>query len=138
MNTLTAHTPRKISAKEARQLLLSGSAPILRDVLRLATGELFDENDPSKGYTDVDQKARATVLNAIIPMMQQAGDVQTLNAKSAQDIIGLLAAGKCSIQEALELMRLVQMQFEMTELKELSDKLDSLPSASDNPLSNVG
>ena len=107
-------------------MVLSGSMPIIRELLRKATGELFDERDPAKGFTGYDLKARDMVISIITPMLQSAGEIQALNAASASEVIQLLKEGKVSFQEAKELMSIVQMQFEMDELRDLANRLDGL------------
>jgi hypothetical protein len=116
--------PKALTAKEARQFVLSASPPILRDLLAKATG-LEDEARPGH-YYNVDIKARSAVLDIITPMMQDAGDLQKLNAENMGEVLALLKEGIVTISEAKELMQILSTKAEMEEIKDLSEKLAEL------------
>lgn len=96
-----------MNAKEARKLLLSGAAPLLRELLREATGELRKDG---QGYFSIDKKSREVVLAAILPMIQAAGDAQKMEASTTADIIALLKDGAITIQDAKELMGILAVK----------------------------
>ncbi len=116
---------RQMNAKEARQLILSGSSILINDLLVLATGDSNPDTENGRRI-NVDQKARDAVLNAIIPMLQQAGDVQKVEAESTHDVISLLKDGTVSFAEAKQLMDMLSTKSEIDDLKKLLEKMDEL------------
>ncbi len=115
----------RLNAKEARALILSGSRLVIKDLLTLATGQP-NPDVPEGRRIGVDDKARKMVMNAIIPMLQQAGDVQKVEAESTQDVIGLLKEGVVTFVEAKELMQMLSTKSEIDDLKKLLEKMNDL------------
>jgi len=114
---------KTMNAKEARRFLLSGSAPILRELLREATGMPHDEGD---GYYGINKDSRKVVLDAIIPMLQSAGDIQKIEAECAQDVIGLIKEGLITFTEARDLMQMLSTKSDIEDMKTLLDKMEAL------------
>ena len=110
-------------AKEARAQLLSGSGPIIKSLLRDATGERNEENG---GYYNVDKQARKIVLDAIIPMLQAAGDTQKIEASTAADVVRLLGEGLLTFIEARELMNMLSTKSDIEDMKLLLEKMEAL------------
>jgi len=117
--------PRMVNAKEVRAMLLSGCTPIIEDVLKLATGDK-NKSDPSSPNSNVNDNARKIVMDAIIPMLQSAGDIQKLRATSTGDIFKMLKDEKITISEADHLMSMLHKDFEMNSLPELMERFESL------------
>lgn len=119
---------KKLTAREAREMLLSGCAPIIEDLIICATGKK-QKDHPERKRVNVDSKARETVMDAIIPMIQQAGDVQRIRATSTADVLKLIRRGKVTIQEAKELMLIMATDFEVTEIPKMMERIEEITSA---------
>ena len=115
----------RMNAKEARARLLSGSSILINDMLVLATGSPNPEveNGPR---INVDPKARVAVFDAIIPMIQQAGDIQKVEAESTQDVIGLIKDGLVTFTEARDLMQMLSTKSDIEDMKVLLEKMGAL------------
>jgi hypothetical protein len=116
-----------MNASEMRHLLLTNSKDVILQIVANAKGEDGPLGKEAWGkYAEASQKK---IWDAVIPMLQQAGDLQKVTASNHSGIIQCLKDGVISIKDAKELMGIVQMQFEMTELAELAAKLDASQSA---------
>ena len=114
----------KVTAKEARSMLLSKCSPIINDLLLLATGE-SQPNHPDRKNLNVDEGARQQVLDIIAPMMVQAGDTQKIEAGTTAQIINMLSEGNITIQEAKSLMEVINVQTNIESMKELVAKMNT-------------
>lgn len=106
-------------------MLLSKCAPIIEDLMLLATGE-EQEGDKEGRRINVDKDARKVVIDAIIPMMRSAGDAQKIEAGTTHDVITCLKEGKITFLEAKQLMDMLSIKSDMDDVKKLLEAVNQL------------
>ena len=82
--------------------------------------------DDSEEHRTESIKAQNRIFDALVPMLQSAGDVQRIRAGSTGDIFNLLKRGKITVAEAERLMSMLHKDFEMTALPELMAQFEEL------------
>ncbi len=126
MTTNTAEN--KLTAKEARALLLSGCKPMITDLLAMANGD--ENNEFPERRVNVNIKAREIVLAIIAPMMQAESDMGMVLAESTHDVISLLKSGTISIQDAKDLMNMLSVKSDIDDVKKLIARMDAMENGS--------
>ena len=96
---------------------------MITDLLAMANGEANDESGGRR--LNVDKDARKIVMDAIIPMLQAAGDTQKIEAGTTAQIINMLSEGAITIQEAKSLMEVINVQTNIESMKELVAKMNT-------------
>ena len=99
------------NAKEMRKQFLSQASGIVGTVLAKARGEPV--------HTDIDNAAQISIFNAVVPMLQAAGDTQKIEAESTGSIIECLKQGTLTFTEAKELMQMLSVQSDIEDIKKL-------------------
>lgn len=90
------------SPKELKNLLLSEAEEVIRSVVSAAK----DGSEVNPGYDPIAQRL---VWDAVIPMIQNLSEKDKLIAKNTDDILQLLADGDITVQEAKDLVFMVNM-----------------------------
>ena len=80
-------------------------------------------------FVSTDNAARKESWDTLKQMMLGVQEAEKITCGTHSEIIQCLKEGVISIKDAKELMSIVQMQFEMTELAELAAKLDEVQKA---------
>ncbi len=80
-------------------------------------------------FKSTDNAARKESWDTLKQMMLGVQEAEKITCGTHSEIIQCLKDGVISIKDAKELMSIVQMQFEMTELAELAAKLDTAQAA---------
>lgn len=64
-------------------------------------------------------EARQGMFSTLQTMLQQAGDLQKLNAQSTKGVIDALSAGKITINDALKMMELLDKQANIEKVNDI-------------------
>ena len=107
----------------------------LRDIVIGNMPELADNyfaillNRREAAYISAEKQAKIiSAFESILPRIPlERPDESPVTSK---DVLRLIGEGKVTISEAERLMRIVQMEFEMTEVRELMARLEELESKS--------
>jgi len=108
-------------AMEVRLLLLEAVEPIIKHKGALARGEESPLKDLLIGKNEMKE-----IWEAVIPMLQKVEDTSKIEAETIADVMHGLREGNISPAQANNLMAMVEKAFEMTELKNMSEKLDAM------------
>jgi hypothetical protein len=73
-----------------------------------------------------DATARSEVWSLLRDILVNADDLKKVSASNTKSVLRLLRRGKITIDEAERLMRIMQTDFEVTELPALLEKFESL------------
>jgi hypothetical protein len=100
------------------------SATLLRQKLTDEAEFVIDQyiaraKDMSLEHKTDSINAQREIWTAIIPILQQAGDIKKLEAKNSADVIKLVGTGKITVAEAKDLMLLFHQQMEIEEVPKL-------------------
>ena len=95
---------RHATATEARAELMKAAPALVRHRACQALG-LDSDINPGR----CNQDAQQAMWDALVPMMHKAGDLVHMNAQSTKDVTAALAAGKITVQEAIQLINLVKV-----------------------------
>lgn len=107
------------------------NAKSLRNKLFSELGEfLIDEyTSVIKGEGDFSSnsvKAREDVFDILKEVILKESDTKKIIATSTESVLKLLRRGKITLEEAERLMKIMQTDFEITELPKLLEKFESL------------
>ena len=112
-----------MNAKELRKILLEESADIVREKVAQAKGI-----SGPLGHTSHtgQKKEQEKIWEVLVPIIQQAGDAQRIEAESVHDVIGLLKDGAITFTEARQLMDMLSTKSDIEDMKELLKKMEVL------------
>ena len=114
------------TAAEVRAVLLDAAADIITYKVAMASGQEVPDSIDGRYF---DKEEQQHVWAAIVPMMQQAGDLQKTQAESTQEVIKALSAGKITVNDALKLMDILDKQANIEKVNELYNMAEQLKSA---------
>ena len=101
-----------------RRQLLASSSQVIDEVIARGTGKPRDHR--------IEDKDLNRVWDAVVPILQQAGDYRKIEASSCADVIKALASGKVTVDESLKLMTMLRTQLEAEVLPALEAKLAAM------------
>lgn len=107
----------EITAARIRKSFLPQAEQILNQYVDLA----LDNSPENKTLSD---KAKEKIFDALVPVIQQAGDMRAIDASNTADILALLSKGQITLAEAKDLMHIISTKFEIDDLTSLMDKLE--------------
>ena len=81
---------------------------------------------PSKGISKTQQMAIDTLWPTIHTVAIKAQDREAIEAKTSQDIVGLLSKGKVSITEAKDLMSMLRDKSDIDDIRDLMARIEEL------------
>lgn len=96
------------------------SAP---DIVDLLHGLITNS---SKGIAKTQQMAIDTLWPTIHAVAIKAQDREAIEAKTSQDIVGLLSKGKVSITEAKDLMSMLRDKSDIDDVRDLMARIEEL------------
>jgi hypothetical protein len=115
-----------MTPKDLRQFLLTHGQPILAQYINAATGaKMFDPKQDEKARDKIFDILKELILNAPDLLSPQVGLNLTDGDISARvdNVLSAVANGDIAPSEAKQLMELLNAGFELTEIKDLTDKL---------------
>lgn len=84
-------------------------------VLNHKTRRIYGSNDENR------------IINAFEKIIHQLPLVnRDIKAETVNDVVDLIGKGKLTLSEAKELMGILQIKFEITELKDIEEKLEAM------------
>ncbi len=105
---------------ELRDLFINGAEFVIKSELKASNGtkplDLKSVDIPS--YLRVWEVAKEIILNA--------DNLKKIDAQSTKDVTTALSKGKITADEALKLMSMLKLEYEVSELPLLLDRLDQL------------
>ena len=112
-----------MNAKDLRKILLEDAADIVREKVAQAKGE----SGPLGYSTHTGQKKEQDkIWEVLVPIIQQAGDSQRIEAESVHDVIGLLKDGTVTFAEGKQLMDMLSTKSDIEDMKKLLEKMEVL------------
>ncbi len=124
-------TNNQVSPAELRKIMLNSAESVVIYQCARATGDYSDVPETIKraNIADVDR-----IYEAVLPMIQQAGDLRAIEANSAADIITAVSKGKITIQDAERLMSMLRTQ---SAIESQTDGSDTNALANSAPVFNI-
>lgn len=108
-----------ISGKDVRSRFLIRAVNIMEQYIDDAVND-----DPA--HRTQRNGAQAKIFDALIPIIQSSGDIQKIEAESAQDVLGLLKEGIVTFVEARDLMTMLSTKSDIEDMKNLLEKMEAL------------
>jgi hypothetical protein len=108
-----------ISGKDIRSRFLIRAVNIMEQYIDDAVND-----DP--GHRTQRNGAQAKIFDALIPIIQSSGDIQKIEAESAQDVIALIKDGLVTFSEARDLMQMLSTKSDIEDMKVLLEKMEAL------------
>ena len=112
-----------MSATDLRQQLVTEAGFVITAFIKRA------KDTSIENMTDAAQ-AQKIIWDAVIPMLQQVGDLKKLEATNSKEVIRLLGQGKITVAEAKDLMATFHQQMEIEELPKLTAALEKADTGS--------
>jgi len=104
LDTIQEVIKNKTITKEAlRQYLLIEGANAIRAISDRANG-VQNNTLNSSG----DKRAQDKLFNAVLPILQQAGDLQKIESETVAEVIKAVAEGNMTIQDAQEMIKVIK------------------------------
>jgi len=103
LDTISEILDSKPMTKEVlRQYILLEGANAIRAVSDRAKGKIKNAMDQS------DIKSQDMLFNAVMPILQQAGDLRKIEVNTVKEVISAVSKGKITIIEAKELIKMIK------------------------------
>ena len=98
------------------------------DVLKKVMGTFGEMHHPQESLSKKENELLKLVWPTLSSILVQSGEVNKIDAKTAQDVLKAVSQGKLSLPQAREFMALLQTKQEIEELPKLLEKLEALES----------
>lgn len=103
LQTISEMTEKQPITKELlRQYILIEGANAIRAVSDRAKGKVKQAMDQS------DIKSQDMLFNAVIPILQQAGDLKKIEVTTVKEVVRAISKGEITIVEAKELIKMIK------------------------------
>ncbi len=118
-NVAKIDKPPSISGKDVRSRFLIRAVNIMEQYIDDAVND-----DPA--HRTQRNGAQAKIFDALIPVIQSAGDVQKIEAGNTSDVLALLREGIVTFTEARDLMQMLSTKSDIEDMKILLEKMEAL------------
>ena len=111
------------TAKEARSKFIEHAVPIMENYILVARGE--NPTIKSAHGTQSEEKQKR-IFDALMPMLQAAGDAQKIEVGTTASIIEMLKQGTLTFLEAKQLMDMLSIKSDMDDVKKLLEAVNQM------------